>query len=119
MEDDNELREALERALVRARPDLDIKTARNGQHGLALAKIAFSELRAFALVITDHRMGIMTGAELLDALAREQLTHAGILLSGTDSAAAQLRELGSGAAFLRKPFKFDDLLGLIDGAIGP
>lgn len=118
IDDDAHIREQLARTLGLARPDLRITTATSAEEGLALARRAHAEHEPFALAITDHKMGRMSGARLIVTLEAEGLVHASILMSGSPSNGALLKGMGSAAAFIVKPFQVDRLIELIEVAIG-
>ena len=118
VEDDESIRAALVDALQQTRPDLNVESTETAERALDLARRAFADHEPFALVVSDHRMAKMTGAELLATLEREQLIHAGILASATDRAESELRERGSTSLFLAKPYRIAELLELIERALG-
>lgn len=111
--------EAFKNVLSRARADLEFSTSTNGEEADSLARRAHAAGRPFALVITDHQMPGMTGAQLIADLEREHIVRAGILVSGAERAEAELHRLAPGAHFLRRPCASSELLALIERAIGP
>lgn len=118
VDDDAQILDMLTSTIRLARPDLHVVTASSAEEALDLARRARADREPFALVITDHKMGRMTGARLIVTLEAEGLVHAGILMSGSPSNRTLLRGMGSGAAFIAKPFQVDRLLKLIELAIG-
>lgn len=99
--------EALE--LLLTEEGYDVAVACNGKQ--ALEKL---EQRSCDLVLTDHMMPGLSGAQLIEAL-RADPRHAGlhiVLMSGAPE--SMLRPLTSRYdGFLRKPFDIDALLGLL------
>lgn len=118
VDDNPDLRDALLHALRSLRANIQFESALDGAQALDIARRAHAEGKPYALVISDHHMPGLSGAELLATLERDQIIHAGILASASERAEADLRNLGSAAAFIRKPYRLDDLLRLVDRAVG-
>lgn len=103
---------------VLAEDGYEVVTASNGQE--ALARVAE---RRPDLVISDVMMPIMTGLELIDALAAGEATRSipVLLMSGMRRGALERRVGGElrCAVFLRKPFAIEDLVRAVHELIGP
>jgi DNA-binding response OmpR family regulator len=77
-----------------------------------------SEVPGFAII--DYSLGEKTGAELIGALRSQPQSQQMkvILISGWQEAARLAKEMGADA-FLRKPFDFDELFGVVRGLGAP
>ena len=86
----------------------------NGQLALIQARDAVPDL-----VIVDYMMPLMNGAEFVRALrADAQFAHTKIILNSGLPEAAIRDQFDSYDAFLRKPFKVDKLLEVVQQFIG-
>src|SRR4051794_9602621 len=105
-EDDPVVRAMLQRLLLDA--GFDVRTARHGDEALGLALRASGE---FDIVVTDVRMPVMDGWELVRRLRERWPTLPVLYISGYDvELSAGSRRSGSRQALLRKPFDLDQLL---------
>lgn len=107
VEDDDETREALARAL---HFELEVIVARNGHEAL----VACSG-RRIDLVVTDLNMPVMDGATLIRQLRLRGVEAPVILISGDERAREVARTIRA-LAFLAKPFELGELLVLIRAA---
>ena len=112
VDDQQELRRLLERALVKA--GHDVVSAGNGREAIALARQS-----RFDLVISDVQMPLMTGIELLRKLRHHQPDLPVVLISGVFELAPDQSLADIGAfAILSKPFPFEELHEVALRALG-
>jgi len=112
VEDRESLRRMLERA--RAGEGYEVETAATGGEGVRAA----SE-RPFDLVLTDLKLPDLSGLEVLAASRAAQPRVPVVVLTGYGTVAAAVEAMKLGAYdFLEKPVELDDLLRLVEGAIG-
>lgn len=110
VDDDEPTRLILRRFLVAARPDLHVEEAANGEQAIAALKE-----RAFDCVLSDYRMGLATGIDVLAfALQRDPGTTR-ILMTGFSDPmlerAAQMRAKVHG--FIEKPMSTREFEALL------
>ena len=102
----------VQRLLKRARPDIQLHTAKTGADGIGLAIDAQP-----ALILLDNRLPDCSGAQVLRDLAANPATAAipVVILSG-DSGPVTVKELlAAGAAdYLAKPFSIHQLLAIVE-----
>ncbi len=79
----------------------------------ALAELRMRRGERFDLVVTDHLMPGMTGADLAARLAEERPDVPVLVVSGY----VDIDAVAPGLNFLRKPFRKDELAGAVDGAL--
>ncbi len=79
----------------------------------SLAELRLKQGAHFDLVVTDHLMPGLSGAELAARLARTRPEVAVLVVSGY----VDLDAIEPGLNFLRKPFRKDELAGAVDCAI--
>ena len=79
----------------------------------ALAELRLKRGERFDLVVTDHLMPGLSGADLAASLAHTRPEIAVLVVSGY----ADADSIGPGLNFLRKPFRKDQLAGAVDGAL--
>ena len=107
VEDEDQVRYFLTRAVQRAAPDALITQARNGSEALEIF-----ENHGCDLIITDHRMPIMTGLELLEAV-RERSVATPVIVISADAAAEEMA-LGAGATrFFYKPVSLRQMIEVV------
>ncbi|HEX9669159.1 MAG TPA: sigma-54 dependent transcriptional regulator, partial [Thermoanaerobaculia bacterium] len=112
VEDRESLRRMLERAL--AGEGYEVAAAATGGEGVRAA----SE-RPFDLVLTDLKLPDLSGLEVLAASRAAQPRVPVVVLTGYGTVAAAVEAMKLGAYdFLEKPVELDDLLRLVEGAIG-
>ncbi len=112
VEDDDALRSAVERILVRA--GYKVLTASNGAEGL---EVGGAHPGRIALVLTDARMPVMGGAELVRRIREERIDTRVLVMSGyTDEIEAGMVE-GGAIPFIGKPFDNEALLGKVRSVI--
>jgi DNA-binding response OmpR family regulator len=104
VEDDIRLRDIIARCLREG--GYAVEMASNGGAAFDLAKAV-----RFAALVTDARMPVMAGPDLIHALRREQPDLPCLLLSGDGDFGAQ--GLPEDVLTLGKPFKPDELLQLM------
>jgi DNA-binding NtrC family response regulator len=70
---------------------------------------------SFKIVFVDHHLGSMDGLELIGHLRKLDPNLQFVIMTGNPDVEAAVRALGNGVAdFLRKPFRFEDLLVSIE-----
>jgi CheY-like chemotaxis protein len=113
-EDDPVVRTMLQRLLREA--GFEVRTAKHGDEALGIALRASG---AFDLVVTDVRMPVMDGLELVRRL-RERWPGLPVLyISGYDlELSAGSRRSASRQSLLRKPFDLDELLREVTRLLG-
>lgn len=91
-----------------------VVTAMNGRDGLELLARERPEL-----ILSDYMMPVMDGATLLARIKAEPALQAipVVMMSSMPEAAVAERCVGY-AAFLRKPFKLFEVMGLVERLIG-
>lgn len=95
----------------------DARTARDGEHALALLNEP-GDAGDFALVVTDLNMPHCDGLELLRRLRRQHPSVVPIVLTGYGKLASAVEAIKLGAVdFLTKPVVADDLRLSVDKAI--
>jgi len=103
VDDEPLLRKVLARALSQV--GFEVVEATNGQRALE-----HLEQGAFDLVVSDVRMPVMNGLELLEAVAARRPALPVVLMSGSDEVADRSSAIGLGAVdFLVKPFSTSEL----------
>lgn len=118
VEDDDTLRTLLERALRRRFPRSPIDVAQDAESALSLARSRKEESgEAYALLLTDHQMGEMTGAQLISHVSGEGLAQTCILMSGDSDAEDALARDAPGHTFVAKPFAMETMLSLVAAAV--
>lgn len=86
----------------------------------ACLEILRARPEAFALVVTDQTMPLMTGLELVEALRAHSLQTPVLILSGYSDALDGLRRPALGrVGFLAKPFVLGDLLEHVRAIVRP
>ncbi|HVF61474.1 MAG TPA: sigma-54 dependent transcriptional regulator [Thermoanaerobaculia bacterium] len=112
VEDRESLRRMLERAL--AGEGYEVAAAATGGEGVRAARE-----RPFDLVLTDLKLPDLSGLEVLAASRAAQPLVPVVVLTGYGTVAAAVEAMKLGAYdFLEKPVELDDLLRLVEGAIG-
>ena len=111
VDDEEPQRTMLESILTRA--GFEVATAPDGRQ--ALEKL---EAQRFDLMLTDQKMPVMDGLELLDSALRLRPEMPIVLMTayGTVSAAVEAMKRGA-ADYLNKPFDRDELLLVLDKSI--
>jgi len=113
VEDDDSMREAIERLLRAA-------GFRCAAYASAQALLARGVGEDSACVISDLRLPGMSGLELLTALHERKPELPFILMTAHDAPGLRQKALSSGAAaYLSKPFRGTTLLEAVRGAIAP
>jgi two-component system cell cycle sensor histidine kinase/response regulator CckA len=103
IEDDHQVRAIVTRMLTRL--GYEVASAGNGAEALEHA-----ESRSFGLILSDLVMPDMGGRELVEAILVRQPGAAVLFMSGySDDAVLRRGVLAPDAAFIEKPFSFDEL----------
>ena len=85
---------------------LDVATAATPVEALRLVSEG-----SFQIAFVDHNLGSMDGLELIGQLRKFDPNLQFVIMTGNPDIEAAVRALGNGVAdFLRKPFRFEDLL---------
>ncbi len=112
VEDRDSLRRMLERAL--SQEGYEVSTAADGESGIRLV-----EERAFDFVLTDLKLGDVSGIDVLAASRRVQPRTPVVVLTGFGTVGTAVEAMKLGAYdFREKPVEIDDLSRLIVQAIG-
>jgi DNA-binding NtrC family response regulator len=112
VEDRDSLRRMLERAL--SQEGYEVSTAADGEAGIRLV-----EERAFDFVLTDLKLGDVSGIDVLAASRRAQPRTPVVVLTGFGTVGTAVEAMKLGAYdFREKPVEIDDLSRLIVQAIG-
>ncbi|HMO16757.1 MAG TPA: sigma-54 dependent transcriptional regulator [Oligoflexia bacterium] len=108
VDDEMQMRSAMESTL--ARLGATVFTAENGHEALSLL-----EKKPFDLIISDMRMPVCNGEELLKAVSKKynQIPMVMVTAYGTINQAVEVMRLGA-FDFLTKPFSMEDLEHLLD-----
>lgn len=112
-EDDDDVREFLLRAVRRYAPGSVVVAAANGAEAFMAVQHGGCDL-----LISDQRMPVMTGVELLQALRAQGLLCPSIIISADIT--AEFDSLDAGAsAFLFKPVSMRQLREILAQWLGP
>ncbi len=112
VEDRDSLRRMLERAL--SQEGYEVTAAADAEAG-----IRFVDERPFDLVLTDLKLPVQSGLEVLAASRRAQPQVPVVVLTGFGTVGSAVEAMKLGAYdFLEKPLEIDDLARLIERAIG-
>jgi CheY-like chemotaxis protein len=112
--DDNHIQSATRRAILEG-SGREVCIATQGQQALELLSEPQSS-PPIGLVITDHLMPVMSGAEFVAELRRRGYTLPVIVLSGLPDAEAAYQ--GLDVVFRLKPFDPDSLIRLVQDLLG-
>ena len=112
--DDNHIKSATRRAILEG-SGREVCIATQGQQALELLSEPESS-PPIGLVITDHLMPVMSGAEFVAELRRRGYTLPVIVLSGLPDAEAAYQ--GLDVVFRLKPFDPDSLIRLVQDLLG-
>ncbi len=104
VDDDQFIRKALQRLLTGARDDWQIDFADSGKQ--ALEKLASQH---FDVIVSDMRMPVMDGAELLTIVAEKFPQTTRIILSGQSEQDAFERAIENAQHYLSKPCSLSEL----------
>jgi len=106
-EDEADVREFLYRAFSRHAPTCQITTVGNGAAALQLINESGCDL-----LISDHRMPLMTGVELIQAIRANGAAFPAIIISADMTAEAAAVEAGANAFFF-KPLSMSQIREII------
>lgn len=114
VDDENDNAELLYRALA-TRSNLRTLMATSATEALAILQSS-----KVNVLVVDHRMPGMTGAELLQRAKNMGYAATGIMVTAypEDDAVIQAQQKGLAQCILAKPWKSEDLLLAIDFALG-
>ncbi|UFN45118.1 response regulator [Nocardioides okcheonensis] len=111
-EDDTDIREIVVMLLRRAGHQVTaVNDGVDAQRAL--------DLRVFDLLVTDHHMPRMGGAEVVAHLHRSGMRTRALLMSADHRVARMDVVVDGRASFLRKPFGGTRLLGAVEALMGP
>jgi CheY-like chemotaxis protein len=108
VEDESDVREFLSRALHRLLPAAEIDTAENGSEALQLF-----QQRRYDLILTDQRMPIMRGTDLLMAVRAEGSDVPVVFITADMIAEEQALQAGASAVFI-KPVSLRQLRKILE-----
>lgn len=95
-----------------------VDAAENGEEGIAMIQRAQQTTQPYDVVITDIRMGLIDGVEVMYAARSTARAPEVIILTGFGSMDTTIAALRAGAYdYLIKPCKPDELLGYVAGAV--
>lgn len=111
VDDDADVRDFV--ALVLNRAGHEVSTAGDGVEALELlANVSFD------LVVVDHHMPFVCGAEVVVHLARPEFATKTVLMSGDHTVPSLTGVLAAAPCFLPKPFDRKALISTVEGLIG-
>jgi response regulator RpfG family c-di-GMP phosphodiesterase len=112
VDDEPQVLEGIQRSL---RKHVDMLTATSGADGLRLVR----ESGPFALVVSDMRMPVMTGAQFLSQVRQAQPDAVRMILSGESDLKATIEAVNEGNIyrFLSKPCAPDKLLAAVEDGL--
>ncbi len=112
VDDEMSLLQSLKRMVRPMRKEWDVEFANSGKE--ALEKLSEA---SFDLIVSDMRMPLMDGAELLNEVKKRSPETIRFILSGQTEREAFFRAVGAMHQFLSKPCEFEDLKLAINKAI--
>ena len=110
--EDNPINLALMQAVFEGRPDLELLTAQDGPSGVTMARAERPDV-----ILLDILIPRMDGFEVLQELRRDTDLRDTPIIAVTASAMAHDVDRGKAAgfaAYVTKPFRFDELLALVE-----
>jgi DNA-binding NtrC family response regulator len=107
-DDEDDVREFLLRAVLRYAPHAEVTAVVNGAAALEIVR-----QRGCDLLISDHRMPLMTGVELLRAVRLAQLAMPVVIISADPSAESAATEAGV-TAFFYKPLTIAQIRRIVE-----
>ncbi|MFA5354992.1 MAG: response regulator [Thermodesulfovibrionales bacterium] len=93
--------------------ELALLTATDGKKAMEIMQSSAS----IDLVITDLRMPVMDGFELIRYMAVRHPETPVIAMSGTDPGRVEALDIGNPFRYIEKPFLFEDLAMMVEGLI--
>ncbi len=112
---DDEADFRLAMALLLERLGYQVSEANNGLHALSVINSCLRENRHIDLIITDIKMPMMTGLELIDSLRKQQLPVDIVVITGYGNRESMSELTNRGCnKILHKPFDEEELLLLLD-----
>jgi CheY-like chemotaxis protein len=112
-DDEDDVREFLLRAVRRYAPQAEVTAVANGAAALEILR-----QRGCDLLISDHRMPLMTGVELLQAVRAGQPVLPVIIISADTSAESAALESGV-SAFFYKPLTIAQIRQIVETWLPP
>jgi two-component system, NtrC family, response regulator AtoC len=112
-DDEVDVREFLVRAFSRYAPHAEVTGCANGAEALEIVRS-----RGCDLLISDQRMPLVTGVELLRALREDGLALPVVIISADPSAEAAAIQAGA-TAFLYKPLNVAQIRQIVDTWLAP
>lgn len=112
VDDENHILKAVRRMF--SEHTFDVVTAENGDQARKIL-----ENMPVAVLISDHRMPGMIGAELLDFASREHPNVVRVMLTGNNDVDTAIRAINEGQVFrfLTKPWEHDHFLEVVEQAL--
>jgi DNA-binding NtrC family response regulator len=111
-DDEDDVREFLLRAVRRVAPQAEVTAVVNGAAALEI----FRE-RGCDLLISDHRMPVMTGVELLQAVRESQPVLPVVIISADTTAESAAAAAGV-TAFFYKPLSIAQIRQIVETWLG-
>ena len=114
VDDEPGIREVMRSALERLRTPTRVDVAASGEEASALLDAA-----AYDLVVSDYRMGAMSGADLLERVHARTPRTLRVLVTAHGEADVAIEAVNRGHvhAFLQKPWALADLLQRLDALL--
>lgn len=112
VDDDRSVRRVVERWLI-----IEGMTVTAVATGVQALQLIDDDSLTFDVLVTDHRLPNMMGAELVEALRLRGNKSPAIVISGDTSGPALRAILPAGTQVLSKPFEMRELIGAIRSAI--
>lgn len=117
LEDEPEVRAALERDLISLTPTIRIEPAEDVPDAEAVIEEIQSDGDAFALILCDHRLPGTTGIDFMIELAKKEATEdtRKVLITGQADLQDTVRAVNDAHIdyFIMKPWNADDLLHVV------
>jgi len=114
VEDDPQARSILIIALGTL-AEADVSSVESAEQALALLETSPADV-----VVTDVRMGAMTGLELLAEIRQRQLARAVVVISGeTDAGVEQSARQGGASGYFSKPFSAAMVRNFVSSLLEP
>jgi YesN/AraC family two-component response regulator len=116
VDDEEEIRAALKRLLARLPyPGLTVDEAASGEDAITLLR-----RNAYRLILSDYRMGRVTGVDVLEIARLEQPHAARVLMTGYEDMEIAREAVNRARieGLLRKPWDNDKLRGVLDTLLG-
>jgi len=117
VEDDEELREVL-RDIAENSLNCEVRCESNGSLGLKAIEEGMNKSEPFSAILTDIKMPVMDGIEMLVEIRKREIFTPVIVLTGHGDKESTVRALQLGAYdFIDKPFELNRLINGLRSAL--